>query len=337
MSALTVMPAEFTMLPILSPAAQAASDVDPVKVLERWYASLGPSARRKYRLALNQFATWATGETEPSPDLTLRILVDAGRASARGMVCAWRDKLLADGKATATVAASVSALASCVTAARLAGLCEWAIEKVSPKIEARHDRSGPPRHEVELLLARLDDEVADGPRVSFAIRDTAIVRLLHGAALRRFEVTGLRLCDVQLEHADGPRLMVLRKGKREREAMLIGPMATESLRKWLAIRGTERSDAPVFVRLHAQRDAENSTALTGEAVRLMLRQRAKRAGVRAIVRPHGLRHSAATHCARNASLAALKRLGGWTTLSSPARYLDQDDKDRRTALSVVEC
>jgi integrase len=55
------------------------------------------------------------------------------------------------------------------------------------------------------------------------------------------------------------------------------------------------------------------------------------------VRPHGLRHSAATHCARNASLAALKRLGGWTTLSSPSRYLDRDDKDRRTALAVVEC
>jgi len=267
----------------------------------------------------------------------MRILVTAGRASARGMVCAWRDDLLEQGRATATVAASVSALASCVTAARLAGLCEWAIEKVAPKIEPRHDRSGPQHHEVELLLARLDDEVAGSHRTAFAVRDTAIVRLLHGAALRRFEVTGLRLCDVQLDHADGPRVLPLRKGKREREAMLIGPMAAESLRKWIAIRGTDRADAPLFTRLHAQQDADTATALSGEAVRQMLRQRAAQAGVRAIVRPNGLRHSAATHCARNASLAALKRLGGWVTLSSPARYLDQDDKDRRTALQVVEC
>lgn len=335
MSALPVTPSPLSLLPALSPAARAAADIDPRTVLERWYASLGPAAVRKYRLALRQFSTWATNEPDPEPELALRVLVDAGRAGARGMVCAWRDELLRAGKASATVAGLTSALASIVTAARLAGLVEWGLEKVAPKVEQRHDRSGPPRHQVEQLVEHLADDAAKGD--PFAIRDLAIVRLLHGAALRRFEVTGLRLADVQLDHADGPRVTPLRKGHKEREPMLVGPMAAESLRAWLAIRGTTNPLAPCFVRLHAQGDPHTAGPLSGEAVRLMLRSRASQAGLRAPCRPHGLRHAAASHCARNASLAALKRLGGWTTLSSPARYLDRDDRDRRTALQVVEC
>jgi site-specific recombinase XerC len=337
MTALVVIP-DTAMLPALTPAAQRAADIDPRTVIERWFAALGPSARRKYKLGLRLFGTWATGENCPSPDVALRVLVAAGRAGSRGMCCAWRDEMLAAGKASSTVAGLLSAIASCVTAARLAGLVEWGIEKVAPKVEARHDRSGPPRHEIELLLSRLDEQVErGGRRLAWAVRDVAIVRLLHGAALRRFEVTGLRIRDVELEHQDGPRVLALRKGKRERESMLVGPLAAASLRRWLAIRGTTDPDAPLFVRLHAQKDAATCPALTGEAVRLLLRTRARQAGLRAACRPHGLRHSAATHCARNASLAALKRLGGWTTLSSPSRYLDKDDKDRRTALQVVEC
>ncbi|MCC6779882.1 MAG: tyrosine-type recombinase/integrase [Hyphomicrobiales bacterium] len=322
--------------PALTPAAASAAAIDPATVLERWHASLRDSARRKYSLALRTFATWATGTD--SHDAALAVLIDAGRAGARGMLCAWRDELLRAGKASATVAGLLSGLSSCVTAARFAVLVEWSIEKVAPRIEQRHDRSGPPRHEVELLLARVDEEAAaGGRRQAWAVRDAAILRLLHNAALRRFEVTGLQLQHVQLDHADGPRVLALRKGHTEREAMLVGPMAAESLRRWLAIRGTTRPDAPVFCRLHALQDADTVGPLSGEAVRQLVAGRARRAGVRAPCRPHGLRHAAATHCARNASLAALKRLGGWTTLSSPARYLDRDDRDRRTALQVVEC
>lgn len=325
-------------LPALTPAAQRASATDPRLVLERWYAGLGESARTRYRRSLRQFSTWATGDPDPAGDVAMRILVGAGRAGARGLVLGWRQHLESQGKASGTIAAAVSALASCVAAARFAGLVEWTIERVAPKVEQRHDRSGPPRHEVELLVARIEDDVrAGGLRVQWAIRDLAIVRLLHNAALRRFEVTGLRLQDVQLDHADGPRVLALRKGRQEREPMLIGPLAAESLRAWLEVRGTERPTAPLFCRLHGLDDPGTATALSGEAIRQMLRTRAKQAGVRATVRPHGLRHSAASHCARNANLAALKRLGGWTTLSSPARYLDRDDRDRRAALAVVEC
>jgi integrase len=316
----------------LTPAASASIETEPAEVLRRWFAGLGSSARLKYSQALRQFCTWATGELSPRPEDALRLLVDAGRVGARQLATGWRDSMLAAGRASGTVAGLVSALASLVTACRLCGLVEWHLEAVAPKVEPRHDRSGPPRHQVEQLLAHLDDEASKGD--AKAIRDVAIVRLLHNAALRRNEVVSLRLCDVNLEHADGPTVYALRKGKKERQQMVVGRRAAESLAAWLRIRGDHAG--PVFVRLHCRALPEDATALSGEAVRQMLRQRAKEAGCRAVVRPHGLRHAAATHAARNGSLATLKSLGGWSSLSAPARYLDLANRDREQAVALVE-
>ncbi|MCC7399497.1 MAG: tyrosine-type recombinase/integrase [Planctomycetes bacterium] len=276
---------------------------------------------------MTTFATWATGTVQPSPELALRVLVAAGRAGARGMVCAWRDELLAAGKASSTVAGMLSALVSVVTAARLAGLVEWALERVAPKVEPRLDRSGPQRLDVARLLDHLDG--LDDDR---AVRDAAIVRLLHGAALRLNEVCTLRFCDLALDADGGAAVLALRKGHTERERMLVGELAAASLRRWLDRRGAAGPDAPLFV---AVRRASEEP-ITGRAIERMLATRAKEAGIRATIRPHGLRHSAASHVARGGSLAQLKRLGGWSTLTSPARYLDRVDADRRTAVALAE-
>jgi integrase/recombinase XerD len=320
------------LLPRLTQAAAAALDTDASEILRRWFAGLGSSARTKYGQALRQFATWATGDQDPAPDATLRLLVDAGRVGARQMAIGWRDSLLAAGKASGTVAGLVSALASLVTACRLCGLVEWHLESIAPKVEPRHDRSGPPRHQIEQLLAMLDELAATGDRR--AARDVAIVRLLHNCAFRRNEVSTLRMQDLDMQHADGPRVLALRKGHKERQPMAIGRKAAESLAAWLAVRGDH--PGPVFHRVRGLQDAATAGPLSGEAIRQMLRQRAREAGCRATFRPHGMRHSAATHAARNGSLATLKALGGWKSLSAPARYLDDAGRDRQTAIVLVE-
>lgn len=153
-------------------------------------------------------------------------MVDAGRVGARQLASGWRDSMLTAGRASGTVAGLVSALASLVTACRLCGSVEWHREAVAPKVEPRHDRSGPPRHQVEQLLAHLDEQAAAGD--GRAARDVAIVRLLHNAALRRSEVVSLRWpLDVQIEHSDGPTVLPKRKGKRERQPMGVGRRAAE--------------------------------------------------------------------------------------------------------------
>lgn len=322
-------PQPLAALPRLSPAAAAALDTDPTEVLARWFANLGATTRMRYRASLVSFHRWSTGDPCPRPEDAMRLLCDAGRVGARNLAVGWRDHLLQQGKSTATAAAAMSSLASLVTACRLCGVVDWHLEKLAPKVEPREDRSGPPRHEVEQLVDYLK-EATD----RFAVRDLAVVRLLHGAALRRNEVVSLRRCDVQLDHADGPRVFTRRKGHRERQPMTIGTLAARSLRAWLEVRGDISPDGWVFTRVHAATGHDGP--ISGEAVRQMLRSRAAQAGLRSTVRPHGLRHSAATFTARNGTLAGLKALGGWSTLTSPARYLDDSCRDRQKALAVVE-
>jgi len=75
--------------------------------------------------------------------------------------------------------------------------------------------------------------------------------------------------------------------------------------------------------------------LSGESLRLILQRRGKEAGVKAPCRPHGMRHAAASECARRGSLRELQSLGGWRSLSAAAHYLDERQSERRRALGLV--
>ena len=68
----------------------------------------------------------------------------------------------------------------------------------------------------------------------------------------------------------------------------------------------------------------------------MLATRSKEAGVRSSVRPHGLRHSAAGAVARRGSLAELRAIGGWRSLSAVEHYLDDRQQEREAALRITD-
>src|SRR5262245_36524475 len=161
----------------LSDAASKAASTDPRELLRRWFAALSPASVRKYSQALRAFGSLAIADGDHGPEAVMRLLCDAGPAAAHAMAEQWRDELLQAGKAPGTVAGLLSAIASLVRACRRVGLVAWSLEDVAPKPEKRCDRRGPPRHEVELLIARVDEKAATGDRR--AIRDSAILRLLH--------------------------------------------------------------------------------------------------------------------------------------------------------------
>lgn len=336
---MTALPIPSTPAPLrrldaaeLSEAARRACDTSPQEIISRWLAGLSEAAVWKYRQSLRGFAAWALERADERPETALRLLVEAGCGPAHEMVAAWRDWLLGKGLAPSTVAGQVTGLASLVKACRRAGLVAWRLEGLAPRPEKREDRSGPPRHEVERLVACLDDRAAAGdPK---AIRDAAIVRLLHNAGMRRGEVVGLRFPeDVQLDAQDGPTVRPKRKGKREREPVLIGKRAGDALAAWVQVRGPE--PGPLLFRLDRARGGAR-TPLTGDAVRIMLRARAAQAGLRSPCRPHGLRHSAATSVAHRGTLAELMAMGGWSSLSAAQNYLDRRAEERQRAVSMVE-
>lgn len=313
-------------------AARRALDTDPTTIISRWLAALSPSAVRSYRRALRAFSAWALADIDAPPERALQLLCDAGCGPAHSLVTEWRDHLLEDGLSSGTVACRVAAISSLLRCCRRAGLIAWQLEDVAPRIERRCDRSGPRRAEVERLVEHLD-ALADACDQR-AVRDAAIVRLLFTAAMRRGEVSGLLVEHVQLDHADGPCVLAKRKGCTERQPLLISERCAVAVRRWIAVRG----DAPgaLFPRLDRARGADGGGAISGEAIRCMLRTRAAEAGIRSTIRPHGLRHAAATIVAGSGSLATLMAVGGWKSLSAAQNYLDRQQAERKRGLAILD-
>src|SRR5262249_25113460 len=112
----------------------------------------------------------------------------------------------------------------------------------------------------------------------------ALLRLLYDLGLRRAEVVGLHLEDLDL--AAGT-VAVLGKG-RTQKVMLTLPAATrEALAAWRTVRGAW--PGPLFTALDR---ASRGPRLSGMGLYLGVRELGERVGLR--VRPHGLRHAAIT-------------------------------------------
>jgi len=318
------------LLPALRPAAAAALDVTPTELIERWLAALSPTARRSYRRSLARFAAWSLAD-DARPERALEFLCSLEVGPAGELVRRWLGELSATGLASGTVACYATALCSLLGACRRAGLVVWRLEGVSPKAEARHDRSGPRRGDVERLLAFVDDAATAGSPQ--AARDRALLRVLYVGALRRAEAAGLRWPeDVDLEADGGPVLRPRRKGHKERKPVTVTERVGDAIRAWLDVRG--RDPGPLFVRVKGR--TASSGGIGGETVRRIVRNWARRAGLKGTVRPHGLRHSAATEVAKRGSLAQLMALGGWASMSAAKRYLDERQEERKSALALVD-
>jgi len=326
----------------LSVAAQRAADAKPVDILETWFSGLSKGTRLVYGRAMRRFAAWATDEDHDggsAPEVAMRVLVEAGSVAARQQALAWRAAMEAEGLTSSTVQSMLAALASCVAAFADAGVVDWTLPRIAPKVERRKDRAGPGRDAVAAIIERLERLVAELPpsreRLS-AIRDRALIRLLHNSALRRGSLSALRVGDVDLDADGGPQLLLQLKGKKERVRLLIDEQSAGSLAEWLAASGGVDDDAPVFVRVRSHKVLPTDGPLSGDGIRRIVALRAKEAGVTVPVRPHGLRHSAATHVVRNGgTVEEVRRLGGWASLATVASYIDAVDDDRREALRKV--
>lgn len=141
--------------------------------------------------------------------------------------------------------------------------------------------------DVEAILhACGGDRPADDP---LALRDRALVEFLYGTGARISEAVGLIRDDVDLEHST-----VLLRGKGDKHRLVpIGSAAVRALeaylvRAWPALRAHGRDNRHVFLNARGG-------ALSRQSAWVVLRDAAARAGVKAEVSPHTLRHSFATH------------------------------------------
>ena len=149
-------------------------------------------------------------------------------------------------------------------------------------------------------------------------RDRAVLEVLYASGVRASELVGLSLTDLDLEQGFAT---VFGKGSKER-IVPMGAPAMRALRRYLSeVRpGLERGQGSGSVFLNAR-----GRPLRRESVWSLVRDNARRAGIRKKVSPHVLRHTFATHLIEGgADLAAVQELLGHADISTTQIYTHVD-------------
>jgi integrase/recombinase XerD len=174
-----------------------------------------------------------------------------------------------------------------------------------------------PKHlsidDVDQLIAQPDASTA------FGLRDRAMIELLYATGMRVSELIAVRAADLHLEDE---YLTCVGKGNKER-LIPIGAQAADWIRQY------QRSGRPALAaRARASRRVEPRLFLNARGGALsrvgfwkVLTAYGRRAGIRASISPHVLRHSFATHLLeRGADLRAIQMMLGHADLSTTQIY-----------------
>jgi integrase/recombinase XerD len=185
-----------------------------------------------------------------------------------------------------------------------------------PRDPTQHLESPRPARRLPRTLSMADAaalvEAPDTTRPD-GLRDRALLELLYASGLRASEALGLRIEDVNFKAG---YVIVIGKGDRQR-MVPAGARALEWVRRYLTtIRPRQvRRECPALF-LNRSGGTMSRQALWG-----LIRRAARRAGLRAAVSPHTLRHSFASHLLeRGADLRSVQAMLGHVDISTTQIY-----------------
>lgn len=166
-------------------------------------------------------------------------------------------------------------------------------------------------------------------RTTAGARDAAMIALLYAGGLRRAEVCGLDVQDLD------PRESLLRvrraKGRKERVVPLVAG-ATAAAEDWLEARGY--APGPLFVPVD-KAGAISIRRLSTQAVYNIIVRRASEAGVDHFS-PHDFRRSMISHLLdAGADLVTVSKLAGHAAVTTTARYDRRGDEAKRKAVDML--
>ncbi len=168
----------------------------------------------------------------------------------------------------------------------------------------------------EVLSAGEVERLLDAPSKTtpHGLRDRAILELFYSSGLRVTELCSLLLQDVNLDEA---YVRVFGKGSKERIAP-IGSAAVRAVQDYLS------AGRPRFVKSRTGSElflSQQGRAISRKMVWVMIREQARRAGIKKPIKPHLLRHSFATHLLEGgADLRAIQEMLGHADISTTQIY-----------------
>jgi integrase/recombinase XerD len=164
------------------------------------------------------------------------------------------------------------------------------------------------REEVERLLD------APARNTPYGLRDRAILELFYSSGLRVSELCGILLQSINLEEG---YVRVFGKGAKERIAP-IGRAAVKSVQDYIT------GGRPYFIKARTGSElflSQQGRAISRKMVWVLIKEHARRAGIKKTIKPHLLRHSFATHLLEGgADLRAIQEMLGHADISTTQIY-----------------
>ena len=158
-------------------------------------------------------------------------------------------------------------------------------------------------------IRRLLDAVAGDKPVY--VRNRAIIRCMFDLGLRRNEV-----CNLNIENfdAEGCRLAVLGKGKKERLWLTLPQATISTLQDWINVRGTD--PGPLFITFDRAR--QGNGRLTGIGLYKLTLRLGEKAELSKKLTPHKIRHSSITTAIQESQRNGM----GLETVKAHSRHSD---------------
>ena len=223
------------------------------------------------------------------------------------------------GLGSATINRRLSTLRSIGKESRVLGMVPWVLEAKNVRHEAVRDTSGLSEANAIKLLEHMDTLARSKP----VLRDRAIIRLLLDHAFRRGALCKLDMSDFNAQTGE---LKVLEKGKRQKAARRLSGATRQALSDWVNVRGPH--SGAIFINFDTLHKTKTGKRVSGSAIYAILKARAKGAGIKGPIRPHGLRHTsivlaAAEAAKRGYGLDKVREHSGHKNVRTLEIYLDK--------------
>ena len=161
------------------------------------------------------------------------------------------------------------------------------------------------------------------------VRDMAVFALLYACGLRRGEIAGLQVGDIE-----GDAIRVVGKGNRERRVYM-AQGALQALARWTRLRGNR--PGPLFVRVRRGGHVDLALhPLSTQAIYDIVKRRSRIAGLTKPITPHDFRRTLLTHLLEaGQDVFTVQAIAGHSDPSTTARYDRRGEDQKRAATADI--